>query len=337
MLRRIGRALFGLLLLGIAAAAVLWFVPTRDYVILPGVTENLGRIVQVHGSRRSSGKMLMVAVDIEPANLYYYLIGRYTPYGELVPRRELLGPSGNESQYERMNVQMMDQSHLYAKVAALRLLGYPASESGQGALVYGVVPHSPAYGHLRAGDVVVAVDGQAVHIDTDMENILGRVRPGARVTVTVLRRGRHLQFRLGTVPNPTLAHHAMVGISILTDRPTFTIPVPIHIDTGPISGPSAGMMFSLSIIDQLRPGLDLAHGMTIAGTGTIDAQGDVGAIGGVREKVITVYRAGAKVFLVPYGDYADAVAEARAIGISGRMRIIPVGTLQQAVQALQRL
>lgn len=336
MARRRTRYLAGFALLCILGAAALWFVQTPDYVILPGVTENLNRIVQVKGAKRVQGRMLMVAVDIEPANLYYYLVGRFTPFGELVPQTLLLG-NGSESQYEQLNIQAMSQSHLYAKVAALRLLKYPASETGQGAYVYGVLQHVPASGRLKVGDVVVAVNGQPVHLDTDMENILGKVRPGASVNLTVLRAGKYLQMRLSTVPNPTLKNHAMVGISIITDKPDFKIPVPIHISTGDISGPSAGMMFSLSIIDQLRPSLDLTHGMTVAGTGTIDAQGDVGAIGGVKEKVITVYRAGAKVFLVPNGDYADAVHEAKALGITQKMRIIPVGTLQQAVQALERL
>lgn len=337
MASRILRALGGLVVLCALVAGALWFIPTRDYVILPGITENLNRIVRVQGGRAVKGRMLMVAVDLEPANVYYYLIGRFTPFGELVPQAELLGPGMSESQYEQLNVQAMNQSHLYAKVAALDLLGYNASESGHGAFVYAVLPHEPASGHLRPGDVIVAVNGQPVQLASDMENILGGVKPGAKVSLTVRRAGRTLQMVVPPVPNPTLKKHAMVGIQIMTYNPTFSVPVPIHIHTGNISGPSAGMMFSLSIIDQLRPQWNLTHGMTVAGTGTIDAQGVVGAIGGVREKVITVYRSGAKVFLVPVGDYADARAEAKAIGITSKLRIIPVGTLQQAVSVLRKL
>ena len=68
----------------------------------------------------------------------------------------------------------------------------------------------------------------------------------------------------------------------------------------------------------------------------IDASGNVGPIGGIKEKVLTVYDAGAKIFLVPKGDYSDAVQEAKAVGIAGKLRIIPVGTLQQALAALRR-
>ncbi len=321
----------------VVVAAALWFTPTGDYVILPGITENLNQIVQVQGVRKApAGQMLMVAVDIQPANLLYYLVGRFTPYGEVLPASELLGTGVSETQYEQMNQQLMSESHLMAKVAALRAIGLPARETGKGVLVYGTEQGMPAAGKLKPQDVITAVNGRSMMVDQELLNFMGTVKPGTSVTMTVRRNGKVLHIVVGTVASTTTKGHAMVGALIGTDDPGFVVPLKIHIQTGSISGPSAGMMFSLSIINQLRPQWHLTHGSTVAGTGTIDAYGDVGAIGGIKEKVVTVYDSGAKIFLVPRGDYGDAVTEARALGITKKMRIIPVGTLNQALAALRK-
>jgi len=334
---RAWRWVLGIVALVVVVAAVLWFTPTGDYVILPGVTENLNTVVQVQGVKQAPpGRMLMVAVDIEPANLLYYLIGRFTPYGEVMPASELLGTGVSEAQYEKMNQAMMAESHLMAKVAALKAIGLPARETGKGVLVYGTEKGDPAYGKLRANDVIVAVDGHKVSVDQQLLNYMGTVKPGTPVTLTVLRKSRQVTVTCGTVPSTSTKGHAMIGALIGTKSPGFIVPLKISIQTGPISGPSAGMMFSLSIIDHLRPSWHLTGGGTVAGTGTIDAYGNVGAIGGVKEKVETVYDAGAKVFLVPRGDYKDAVTEAKALGIAQKMRIIPVGTLKQALAVLRK-
>jgi len=329
--------LVGVVLGLLVIAAVLWFTPTGDYVILPGVTENLNQVVQVQGVKRAPpGSMLMVAVDIQPANLLYYLIGRFTPYGEVMPASELLGTGVSETQYEQANQEMMSESHLMAKVAALRAIGLPARETGKGVLVYGTEKGTPAAGKLKPNDVITAVNGHPMQVDQELLNFMATVKPGTSVDMTVRRSGKVRQVMVGTVPSTTAKGHAMVGALIGTDAPGFVVPLKINIRTGSISGPSAGMMFSLSIIDKLRPQWHLTHGSVVAGTGTIDAYGNVGAIGGIKEKVVTVFDSGAKIFLVPRGDYADAVSEARALGITQKMRIIPVGTLNQALSALRK-
>jgi len=332
------RWLLGIVLVAVVVGAVVWYTPTSEYVILPGITANLNQIVKVQGGKPTAkGRLLMVAVDLQQANVLYYLVGRYTPYGELVPASELLGPGVSEQQYEEENQALMSQSHEMAKVAALQALGYPAHETGKGVLVYGTEQGTPAAGKLQPNDVVTAVDGTPLHLDQDLLNYMGHVTPGQDLTLTVLRHGQDQNVKIGTVKSTTEKNHAMIGALIGTYKVGYVIPKQISISTGSISGPSAGMMFSLEIINQLDPKLDLAHGMTVAGTGTIDAFGNVGAIGGVKEKVETVFDSGAKVFLVPRGDYSDAVSEAKAIGITGKMRIIPVGTLKQALSALKSL
>lgn len=319
-------------------AAVLWFTPTNDYVILPGVTGDLNRMVKVPGGRPPArGRFLMVAVDLAPANLALDLYARLSPYAELVPGNEIVPPGGNLQQYLQESALEMDESHKDAEVAALRYLGYPAGVTGRGALVFAALPHTPAAGRLKPGDVIRWLNGRRVDTASGLVRMMDTLPVGSRVHMLVLRHGHILGLSLPTVPNPTNPKVPMVGVAIGTYRQRYVIPLRIHIESGNISGPSAGMMFSIQIIQELRPRWNLTHGLVIAGTGAIDSEGHVEPIGGVREKVVTVYNAGARVFLVPAANYADARREAEELGITERLRLIPVHTLAEAVDALRHL
>ncbi|MFD5376756.1 S16 family serine protease [Streptomyces griseoincarnatus] len=102
-----------------------------------------------------------------------------------------------------------------------------------------------------------------------------------------------------------------------------------------VGGPSAGLLFSLGIVDKLDgdgSGGDLTGGRVVAGTGTIDAEGRVGAVGGVPLKTQAAKRDGATVFLVPRDECAEAKAE-----LPQGLRLVPVTTLEGAVDALVAL
>lgn len=326
------------LVIAAAVMAILYYTPTGDYVILPGITENLNRIVTVQGGRvPRHGRFLMVAVTLDRANLLDDIMARITPYGEIVPASELLPPGGHLSQFIRQSAIQMKQSHEYAQVAGLRRAGYDAREAGGGVQVVAVLSGFPAVHRLKVGDVILSVDGYAVTMAHELLDTMATLPRGAVVTLTVKRAGRLVQVRVPTITRRSVSSHPMVGVEVTTYQPHFIIPVPIHIATGSITGPSAGMMFSLEILSQVKPGLHLTRDRVIAGTGTITASGAVGPIGGIREKVVTVYRAGARVFLVPRANYRSAAMQARWMGIGRKLRIIPVSNLTQAVDALKAL
>lgn len=330
--------IFGIIGGLIAIAAILWFTPTSDYVILPGITENLNDVIQVQNGQPPRGRLLMVAVTLEPANLFYLLYGTLTPYGEVVPANQVTGPGGSSSQYQKESELEMSSAQQYAKVAALDYLGYKTRETGHGVLVYYDLPHYPADGKIKSGDLIVAVNRTPVSTASDLLTYMDtRVKPGETVSLEVVRHGKHLAVSLGTKRNPNNPKEPLIGVAIGTSGQSFDIPVPISIHPGDVSGPSAGMMFSLEIISQLRPSWHLAHGVTVAGTGQITPSGQVQAIGGIREKVITVYDSGAKVFLVPEGNYTAALQEERELGIVTKMPLIKVRTLASAVSALRNL
>jgi PDZ domain-containing protein len=107
------------------------------------------------------------------------------------------------------------------------------------------------------------------------------------------------------------------------------LPFPVSVNAGAIGGPSAGLAFTLAILDALSNG-KLTGGHKVAATGTIDPEGDVGEVGGVQEKTVAVEQAGARVFFVPKAEYADAQSVAH-----GSLKIVPVTTLGQVLQVLQ--
>lgn len=335
MSRTFKRLLIGL---GVAAAlsAALWFTPMPYYIITPGLTLNLDRIVHVaHGTPPKRGKLMMVAVGMQPANLFYYLYGRVSPYGELIPNRDVIPPGGTPKDYQKQSQQEMVSSHSDAKVAALRYLGYPARAEGDGVKVYADLNGEPADSVLKKGDVIVSIDQHKVTLDTQLLSYMKTVTPGQKVHLVVLRSGKTLNLTVGTAPDPSNPKQALMGVAVGTDNLHYKIPVKISIDTGQISGPSAGMMFAVEIIAQLRPQWNLTHGLPIAGTGLVTPDGKVGQIGGVMEKLATVYHAGAKIFFVPKPNYKAAHQQLIRLHLQNKIKIIPVATLAQVVHDLK--
>jgi PDZ domain-containing protein len=123
----------------------------------------------------------------------------------------------------------------------------------------------------------------------------------------------------------------MIGITAENLNPRFEFPFPIEIEAGQIGGPSAGLMYTLAVMDLLAPD-ELTGGHVVAGTGTIDIEGNVGPIGGIRQKVVAAEAAGAEVMLVPTDNYEEALTARRVA-----MELIAVSTLDEALAALGQL
>jgi PDZ domain-containing protein len=181
------------------------------------------------------------------------------------------------------------------------------------------------------GDVITAVDGTPAQLADDVGPAV-RARPaGAPVTFTVQRGDETLPVTITTRAAPVgdFAGQAQVGVASTTKDLNFDFPVDVEIDTGSVGGPSAGLAFTLTILDELSPG-NLTGGQKIAVTGTIELDGTVGPIGGVVQKAVTAKRAGARVFIVPEAE--EAAARDHADG----MKVVGVSNLEEALTALQR-
>jgi Lon-like protease len=216
----------------------------------------------------------------------------------------------------------MTGSQQSATAAALTELRIPYSTQ---VVVVQAEKGLPAYGVLRAGDVITAVDGTKVTSQAGLTNLIAAHPAGSTLTVSVTRDGQDKQVKVGTEQS---GGHVVMGVQI-TGR--YKFPVAVRISVGDIGGPSAGMMFALGIIDKLTK-LDLTGGKFIAGTGEIEASGKVDAIGGIQQKMVGARNAGATVFLTPASNCADTTG-----AVPAGMRLVKVSTLAQAVSYLQDL
>ena len=236
---------------------------------------------------------------------------------------ELLFPPGVSSAEQRERSQAeFTAAQSNAVAAALNSLDIPVTEQP---IVAGVGEDSPAKGLLESGDVVLSVAGQPA---SSTEAVVQQVRatpPGTVVTVVVERGGspQEVQITLGAAPDDPSA--GRVGVVL---RSVYSGPFEVDFSLSGIGGPSAGLVFALAIVDELTPG-DLTGGKPIAGTGTISADGQVGAIGGIAQKMIGAQRAGAELFLAPKSN-CDAVVGAVPDGLT----VAAVDTLDEARAAI---
>jgi PDZ domain-containing protein len=196
-----------------------------------------------------------------------------------------------------------------------------------GARVEFVNPEAPAARDLRPGDVVVAVGEEDVTAPGELRRAVRRVRIGDVLRVTVRRGDERRSFDVRTMRGEEGT--PIIGV-VVSQAADIKLPLDVEIDTGGIGGPSAGLAFALDLLEEL--GRDVDRGRKIAVTGSLELDGTVGAIGGVKQKTIGVERADIDVFIVPAGENAR---EARRY--ADDVRIVAVESFQQALRALATL
>jgi PDZ domain-containing protein len=319
----------GVLLLALVAVFVYARLTySSSYLLLPDKAHPLATLVKVKKGRTDNkGGLYFVDVIERRATL----AERYLPFlrrdATLVSEQEI-GPS-NISDKERAHLDAvaMAQSKKIAEAVALRNLGYKVVIRLRGALVESTKPGSPASKKLRPGDRITAVDDVTTLSDSRLSTLISRHRVGTRVRITFSRRGVQSTVALRTIASPYGRHASMIGVSI-GQATTVKLPIEVTIDAGNVGGPSAGLAFALELTDKL--GRDIDHGYRVAATGELYLDGSVGAIGGVKQKVIGARRAGIEIMLVPVD--GDNAKDARRY--AGNMTIVPVTSFQQALHAL---
>jgi len=226
---------------------------------------------------------------------------------------------------------MLQDSETTAIIVGLRLAGYPVAINNDGVSIVSILPSSPAVAVLQPDDVITGVNGNPVIYPADLTKRLESATPGSTINLTIERHGETMYVSVRTMEPLEAGGPARIGISIVQHNSGTSLPFPVEIVPQKVSGgPSAGLMFTLGIYD-LVTSQDLTGGRKIAGTGTIDLEGNVGPIGGVQQKVVAAERAGAEYFLSPTENYPDALAMAT------RITVIEVATAQDAINFLRSL
>jgi PDZ domain-containing protein len=297
--------------------------------LLPGPVEDVLPQVSVEGAQTfdSDGRLYLTTVGVDDKVNFYEALLQFADQDVEVLPRELLYPSDRtDEEIDTLNAAEMDGSKLTATVVGLREAGYDVDGSPTGVRVTSVVSGSAADGNLLPGDSVLAVQGKPVSDADQVRQMIQDTEVNTRVTFTVERDGDTQQIDVTTIAKPDGPRTSFVGIGLSN---TFDFPVDVEIGTDNIGGPSAGLMFSLGIVDKLTEE-DLTHGRRIAGTGTIGIDGTVGAIGGIRQKLIASRREGASVFLTPGGNWEEASQHAP----SG-LELVRVDTIDDALTYLR--
>jgi PDZ domain-containing protein len=314
---------------------VIGSVVRLPYVIYsPGEATPVNDVVNISGARtyRHRGEVLFLTVSVsrERPNVWRYLVAKADDDSTIVGEDDYL-QGASRGTVQRENIAAMDDSQLAAKKVALEELGYKVTASGSGAVVIGVYPDTPAVGHLRAGDVITAIDGEPVRLRDQVGEIVRRKPAGTTLTFTVTRNGRTRSESITTeeAPSGELRGKPYVGIAAGTKDLKLDFPVDVEIDPGSVSGPSAGLAFTLTIIDELTPG-NLTGGKNVAVTGTIELDGTVGEVGGVAQKAATAAGSGADLFLVPAAEVRAARARA-----GSEVKVIGVRSIDDALRALR--
>jgi PDZ domain-containing protein len=292
-------ATVALVLAALTAAAFLVELPY--YLVQPGSVRPAEQRVDVEGapSFETDGEVLFTTVFLSRATPAL-MVRAWLDDAVEVRTEEEMYPDGDRDENQRLNRQRMDLSKLTATRVALDRVGIDAAYSAEGARVLGVVEDGPSSGVIEPDDVIVGVDGGEVALPDDIAEELGDRSPGDTVDVVVERDGGpptdDLQVVLGE--SPAEEGRPILGVEVEPANPTVDADVTVEVDSGDVSGPSAGLAWTLAIIDRLTPG-SLTDGRRIAVTGEMLDDGTVGAIGGIAQKVSAVKRAGIDVFIYP--------------------------------------
>ena len=321
---------------GIVIAALMGLVHLPYAILKPGpITNTLGNgadgkplvTVQGNGTYPTTGALDFTTVAVfggpdNPVNGWDWINGHLDGTNTVVPEERLFPKGVTSAQVDQENAAEMADSQQEAIAVALRALGQNVPEV---VTINDLTQDSPASGVLRAGDVLVSIDGTAVTTPDAVRAAVLAHKPGERAVFTVRRDGTE---EVRSVTTGSSEGRTVVGVFL---RASFDFPVKVSINAGEVGGPSAGTMFALAVYDKLTPGA-LTGGANIAGTGTINGAGVVGPIGGIQQKLAGAKAGGASWFLAPADNCNEVVGH-----IPDGLQVVKIATFIQARDAVEAI
>jgi PDZ domain-containing protein len=303
------------------------------YLEIPDDAHPLATLVQVPDAKPDAdgGGIYYVDVLLNRASLLESYIPFIRPEGsDLIDRSQVVEPGITDQESRNLDLATMKVSQEVASVVALRELGYRVPISPGGVRVVAVTSGSHAGGVVRPGDVIVAANGKKVRTRTDLAAVLAGIKPGGKVKITVRRGGKKLTFSIRTTADTQNPKRTIIGV-LPIQALSVRLPFSIKFNLRKVGGPSAGLAFALELLE--KKGRDVDRGYKVAATGEIQLNGSVTRIGGIKQKTIGARKSHVDVFLVPVDGDNARDAKRHADGL----RIIPVKSFQQALQALATL
>lgn len=317
----------------VVLAGLIVLVPVPIVTWRPGDTVDVlasngdGPLIQVHGLENYDvpGELHMTTVSRSSVDatvsLPEAMIAHFAADSDAMLRDIIYPPGKSGDQVREEAVADMDNSRTNAIVAALRAAGQPVTEMP---MVSSVLLAGPANGKLHAGDLIESIDGEAVSSRDDVSAVIRNRAVGDPVVFKVIRAGSQLTVSVVTTANGESQPIAGIGVGV---GYLYAPEVEYRLDPA-VVGPSAGLVFALAIYDKITEG-ELIGEAIVAGTGELDAAGNVLPIGGIRAKIRGAERSGAEIFVLPASNCSD-IGDFRT-----DMRLVPVESLRDAIAALQ--
>jgi PDZ domain-containing protein len=320
----------------IVLVSAAWLMPVHYAVLRPGPALNtLGEqggkpLISITGrtSYPVSGALDLTTVSVvggpdQHVELYEVVAGWLDPKIAVVPEEEVFPPGQTAEESQQENAREMTSSQDSATAAAMASLGIAVPTLFR---ITEVDAKAPAAATVKADDVLRVINGVTVDSIDALRDGLARTEPGAVAAVTVRRAGKDVPLKVITRRGEE--GKAQLGVFI---QASFDFPFDVKFQIEDIGGPSAGTMFALGIIDKLTPG-ELTGGKKIAGTGTMDADGTVGPIGGIRQKLYGARGAGATWFLAPTANCGEVYGH-----VPDGLSVVRITTLDDARAAVEKI
>ncbi len=343
--RRRGATIGGVaLVLAFALLIVLALAPSPYVVQQPGpVFDTLGTVptgeeddeevpmIEVEGTEtfETDGSLDMLTVSVvgtpqQRPTWFEVATAWFDPSKAVLPIESVYPPGVTTEQRDEENAALMTDSQQTAIAAALRALDYEVVEE---VTIADIPEGAPAEGRLETGDVVLAANGEPVDTVATLRRIIADNGPSRPVSFDIRRDGEERSVEVTPAEQTLDDGSTSVAVGVIASS-TYEFPFDVSIQLENVGGPSAGMMFALGIIDKVSDG-SLTGGRSIAGTGTIDDEGTVGPIGGIRQKLFAADGAGAEYFLAPAANCDEVVGH-----VPGGLDVYAVETLDEALAVL---
>ena len=279
------------------------FVKTDYYFMSPGPPYQWEIEILDQKTYDFDGNLYQLTVRRDEANYFVYAWANLNSQIDLYPREVILPDGVTPQELSEISIQNMITSENVAIAVALDTLGYDVESEGD--LVVGLLDDSPVKDKLYKNDLITSINDQIVKSSTEFISLLKTYDIGDVVEIGLVRNEEDIKIKTTLIEHVEYENEPMVGFLASTPNQKFVYPFEVDINTGNVGGPSAGMMMALNVYNLLTEN-DITAGNKIAGTGTIEIDGSVGPVGGVKQKVIAAKKANASLILVPTANFSEA-------------------------------
>jgi len=281
------------------------FAKSDYYFMSPGPPYQWNIEIENVETYEYDGNLYQLTVRRDEANYFVYAWARLNNQIDLYPREVILPDGVTPQELSEISIQNMVTSENVAIAVALDSLDYEIESEGDGVLVVGLLDDSPVKDKLIKNDLIISINNELVRSASEFISMLRTYEIGDIVNIGLIRNEQELTIETKLIEHVEYENEPMVGFLASTPNQQFIFPFEVDIKTGNVGGPSAGMMMALNVYNLLTED-DITNGKKIAGTGTIEIDGSIGPVGGVKQKVIAAKRANAGLILVPTANYEEA-------------------------------